>query len=132
MDQKGHCRESCIKWGFLSGLEAELLKEAEYYWEIRLPDKDGSSKLGDADKYMAWGDIPDWIENPPSIPLIFDHVWHWFLSLNASRQADNLISFSDMKAYFDMIDATPSRWDLSLIQMLDNQFLQMRNDNNKE
>ena len=132
MDQKGHCRESCIKWGFLSGLEAELLKEAEYYWEIRLPDKDGSSKLGDADKYMAWGDIPDWIENPPSIPLIFDHVWHWFLSLNASRQADNLISFSDMQAYFNMINATPSRWDLSLIQMLDNQFLQMRNDNNKE
>ena len=132
MDQKGHRWESCIKRGFLSGLEAELLKEAEYYWEIRLPDKDGSSKLGDADKYMAWGDIPDWIENPPSIPLIFDHVWHWFLSLNASRQADNLISFSDMKAYFDMISAAPSRWDLSLIQMLDNQFLQMRNDNNKE
>ena len=132
MDQKGHRWESCIKWGFLYGLEAELLKEAEYYWEIRLPDKDGSSKLGDADKYMAWGDIPDWIENPPSIPLIFDHVWHWFLSLNASRQADNLISFSDMKAYFDMIDATPSRWDLSLIQMLDNQFLQMRNDNHQE
>ena len=132
MDQKGHRWESRIKWGFLSGLEAELLKEAEYYWEIRLPDKDGSSKLGDADKYMAWGDIPDWIENPPSIPLIFDHVWHWFLSLNASRQADNLISFSDMQAYFNMINATPSRWDLSLIQMLDNQFLQMRNDNNKE
>ena len=132
MDQKGNRWESCIKWGFLSGLEAELLKEAEYYWEIRLPDKDGSSKLGDADKYMAWGDIPDWIENPPSIPLIFDHVWHWFLSLNASRQADNLISFSDMQAYFNMINATPSRWDLSLIQMLDNQFLQMRNDNNKE
>lgn len=88
--------------------------------------------MSDAVHYMAKGDIPDYIENPPSIPLIFEHVWHWFLSLNASRQADNLISFSDMKAYFDMINATPSRWDLSLIQMLDNQFLQMRNDNNKE
>ena len=132
MDQKGNRWESCIKRGFLYGLEAELLKEAEYYWEIRLPDKDGSSKLGDADKYMAWGDVPDWIENPPSIPVIFDHVWHWFLSLNAARQADNLISFSDMQAYFNMINAAPSRWDLSLIQMLDNQFLQMRNDNNKE
>lgn len=88
--------------------------------------------MSDAVHYMAKGDIPDYIENPPSIPLIFDHVWHWFLSLNASRQADNLISFSDMQAYFNMIDVTPSRWDLSLIQMLDNQFLQMRNDNNKE
>ena len=132
MDQKGYCRESCIKRGFLSGLEGELLKQSEYYWEIRLPDKDGSSKIGDAGKYMAWGDIPEWIETPPEIPLIFEQVWQYFLDLNASRQADNLISFSDMKAYFDMINAAPSRWDLSLIQMLDNQFLQMRNDNNKE
>lgn len=87
--------------------------------------------MSDAVHYMAKGDIPDYIENPPSIPLIFDHVWHWFLSLNASRQADNLISFSDMKAYFDMIDAAPSRWDLSLIQELDKQFVRMRNANDQ-
>ena len=132
MDQKGHCRESCIKWGFLSGLEAELLKQSEYYWQIRLPSKNGGSILSDAYEFAKWGEVADCLENPPSIPSIFDHVWQYFLDLNASRQADNLISFSDMKAYFDMIDAAPSRWDLSLIQMLDNQFLQMRNDNNKE
>lgn len=108
-----------------------MLEQSEYYWRIRLPRKDGSSEYSDAPHYMAKGEIPEHIENPPEIPLIFEHVWQWFLTLNASRQADNLISFSDMKAYFDLTQSCPSRWDLSLLQALDNQFLHMRAEHNK-
>lgn len=108
------------------------MNQTEYYWRIRLPSKDGSSILSDAYEFMKRGEAVDCLENPPEIPSIFTHVWYWFLDLNDSRQADNLISFSDMKAYFDLIKSQPSRWDLSLIQMLDRQFLKMRYDNNKD
>lgn len=108
-----------------------MLEQSEYYWRIRLPRKNGGCELSDAPNYMAKGEIPEFIENPPEIPLIFEHVWQWFLTLNASRQADNLISFSDMKAYFDLTQSCPSRWDLSLLQALDHQFLQMRSEHNK-
>lgn len=80
---------------------------------------------------MAWGDVPEWIESPPTIPLLFDHVWQWFLDLNKQRQADNPISYSDIKAYFDLTQSCPSRWDLSLIQMLDSQFLTLQYENSK-
>lgn len=83
-------------------------------------------------EFLARGEIDDCIENPPKIPSIFEKVWDWFLSLQASRQGDNAISFSDMRAFFDMVNEQPSKWELSIIQQLDSQFLQLRYEHNKE
>ncbi len=132
MDSQRHCWEINQCWGFLSGLESELLEQAGYYWHIRLPRKDGSSELSDGYEFMKRGEDVPCIEHPPKVPDVFDELWQWFLDLNNSRQADNKLSFSDMKAYFDLTQSCPSRWDLSLIQMLDSQFLQMQRDNNKD
>lgn len=97
------------------------------YWRIRKPDGNGNTPLSDGYNYYVRGEHIEFIENPPDIPELFSHVWQWFLDLNNSRSGEGCISFSDMHSYFNLIDTKPSKWDLSILQDLDNQFLYIRN-----
>ncbi len=75
------------------------------------------------------GEVMDCLDNPPTVPDLFEHAWSWFLDLNEQRQEMRRLSWSDMRAYFDFVGVRPSMWDVEIIQMLDRQFLEiMLND----
>lgn len=72
------------------------------------------------------GHIHKDIENPPEIPLCFQYVFNWFLQLSGRRQSGfNLqpISYSEIKAFFELKRETPQQWELDLIIAFDNIFL---------
>jgi hypothetical protein len=50
-------------------------------------------------------------------------VWHWFTDLNSSRSSNgfgiNPISYSEMLAYFQLIDYKPYEWEIDAIKKLD-------------
>lgn len=61
--------------------------------------------------------------NPATIPEIAQHVWAWFLMLNACRQSGmgpSPISHSEMLAFFTLEGIMPEGWELQAIRALDN------------
>lgn len=103
-----------------------MYEQTHEYWRIRKPDDNGATPLSDGYEFYIRGEHVEFIENPPNVPDIFSHVWQWFLDLNNSRSGDGCISFSDMQAYFALIDEKPSRLDLEILQNLDRQYLYIR------
>lgn len=51
-------------------------------------------------------------------------MWTWFLDLHNSRTSNgygaNPISYSDMKAYFDLFQITPNEHEVITLRQLDN------------
>ncbi len=59
------------------------------------------------------------------LPESCTQVWRWFIDLNNSRSSNgfgvNPISYSDIKAYIDLIGVEIEDWELQLIKQLDNE-----------
>ena len=69
------------------------------------------------------------------LPFTCSEIWKWFMNLNQSRQSGfgvNAISYSEMKAYFDLINVQPTEDELTLIRMLDNILLDIYNKEQKK
>lgn len=54
---------------------------------------------------------------------MFYEVWGWFLRLNSKRGSNgfgaNPIPYSEILAFFDLLQYCPSAWELELIERLD-------------
>lgn len=60
--------------------------------------------------------------NPVEFPEALHQLWLWFLELNASRSSGMgacPISYSDMQAYFSLMQCRPEPWEISAIRRLD-------------
>jgi hypothetical protein len=83
------------------------------------------------------GVVPKELQNLVELPDSCRDVWVWFLELHNNRSSngftENPISFSDMHAYFNLIDVQPRRWEVDLIRMLDGAILEfMRKQQEKQ
>ncbi|MDO5687154.1 MAG: hypothetical protein Q4G42_07215 [Neisseria sp.] len=66
------------------------------------------------------------LENLPTIPLPFAHVWAWFHDLSRTRQSGmgiTAISYAEMLAYFQLSCIRVQRWEIELLMMFDVVFI---------
>lgn len=68
-------------------------------------------------------ELEDLIELPEScVP-----VWRWFIDLHNARGSNgfgvNPINYTEIKAYFDLMDILPEEWEVNLIKRFDNEAL---------
>ncbi len=69
------------------------------------------------------GKLPKELEDEPQLDEMFQESWYWFLSLNSKRQVGqgvNPIPYSEIKAYFDLMQYQPMQYELDLIDLFDN------------
>jgi hypothetical protein len=70
---------------------------------------------------------PKELEELKELPESCRQVWKWFIDLNNSRSSNgygvNPLSYSDIKAYLDMISIDVEEWELNLIKRIDNEAL---------
>ncbi len=69
------------------------------------------------------GRMPQEGINPIELPPEADHVWLWFLDLNAARQSGlnggMPLSHAELVAFFWLERITPSGWELQALRALD-------------
>lgn len=60
---------------------------------------------------------------------MFYEVWGWFLRLNSKRGSNgfgvNPIQYSEICSFFELMQYTPSAWELELIERLDSVVLEV-------
>ena len=72
--------------------------------------------------------LADQMEEPPEelegpeFPAIVDHVWEWFLELNAAR-SQGPISYSEIKAWSELTGQQVTPFEIKLLNKLDLEFL---------
>jgi hypothetical protein len=70
---------------------------------------------------------PKELEDVVELPESSFQVWKWFIDLHNSRTSNgfgvNPISYTEIKAYFDLIDIKPEEWEVTLIKLFDNEAL---------
>lgn len=69
------------------------------------------------------GVTPKELEDCVDLPSVFNDVWHWFLMLNSSRTSSmsvNPIAFSEMQAFFDLMQINPLPWEIEILKIFDN------------
>lgn len=68
---------------------------------------------------------PKELEELKELPESCNQVWKWFIDLNNSRYSNgfgvNPLSYSDIKAYIDLIGIDIEEWELHLIKRIDNE-----------
>lgn len=77
------------------------------------------------------GKTPIELENLLELPEMSVLIWKYFLELNNSRQSGmgvNPISYSEMQAYFNLINVNPEIYEVEAIKMLDNVALKHYSD----
>ena len=81
------------------------------------------------------GRMPQELENLVECPNDLIYLWQWYLQLNNKRQSGmgiNSISWSDTKAYFDLIQIQPTEDELNILNRLDNIALKHFSESQKE
>jgi len=72
------------------------------------------------------------LDDIPEIIDYFKHVWEWFLALNYQRPVGfglSAISFSELKAYLDLMHIDYLREDIEAFSVIDRVYLEvMRED----
>lgn len=66
---------------------------------------------------------PKELEELVSLPSKFNHIWTWFLELNQTRPSGfgiSNITYSEMKAFFELLEIKPEPWEVNFIKMFDN------------
>jgi hypothetical protein len=70
---------------------------------------------------------PKELEDVIELPESCFQVWKWFIDLHNSRTSNgfgvNPISYTEIKAYFDLIDIKVEEWEVTLIKLFDNEAL---------
>jgi hypothetical protein len=69
------------------------------------------------------GRKPPELESAAELPEMFYEVWGWFLKLHSKRTSNgfsaNPLSYSEIKAFFALIQYQPQHWELLLIEKFD-------------
>lgn len=72
--------------------------------------------------------VPE-LENLVELPESMRYVWLFFIELHNSRSSSgfgiNPISYTEIKAYFDLNRIIPSDWEISLIKRMDNEAMKI-------
>lgn len=70
---------------------------------------------------------PKEFEDLVELPESCISIWKWFIDLHNARGSNgfgiNPISYTEIKAYFDLIDIRPEEWEIMLIKRFDNEAL---------
>jgi predicted flavoprotein YhiN len=77
--------------------------------------------------------LPELHPEPPASEVM--HIWEWFIEISQARTANvslggvtvNTISFSEIKAWSELMAVTVSPWEIALLRQLDNEFVQWMN-----
>lgn len=89
------------------------------------PTKDGSTLR---DQLMVvkerTGKLPPELEEEPELDEMFQEAWYWFLRLHSKRQSNGFgvgpITFSEIQAFFNLIQYQPQSWEVEIIEIFDN------------
>lgn len=69
------------------------------------------------------GKKPAELEELLELPDMFSEVWSWFLRLNNRRQSSgfgyNPLSYSEIEAFFNLLEYNPQQWELEILEVLD-------------
>lgn len=70
---------------------------------------------------------PKELEDIVELPESCVQVWKWFIDLHNARGSNgfgvNPIPYTEIKAYFDLIEVQPEDWEVTLIKLFDNEAL---------
>lgn len=70
---------------------------------------------------------PKELDNLIELPEEHYEIWGWFATLNESRSSNgyglNPITYSDILAFFTLIQIQPHEWEVHLIKRLDREVL---------
>lgn len=71
---------------------------------------------------------PKELEDIIELPESCLQVWKWFIDLHNARGSNgfgvNPIPYTEIKAYFDLMEIQPEDWEVNLIKLFDNEALQ--------
>lgn len=122
---------------FHSGLTDALLQFAEARFALSIPDeKTGKTRLQTLLEILKQTGVkaPE-LASLPRLPVEVAHIWDWFGDLNSARGAGmalEAISWSDMRAYFEMVSVKPTRWEINALRRLDGAWLESRSGRKKK
>ena len=74
---------------------------------------------------------PKELENLVELPNSLAHCWQWFLDLNNTRQVSmgaSAISYTEMKAYFELLQIQVESWEIEVIKMFDRVAMKITSD----
>jgi len=102
----------------------QTLEYAKQEFELSARDASGSTLR---DQLLSvqrqTGRVPVELQNLVELPESCSNVWHWFIDLHNNRTSngfsENIISFSDIQAYFSLIGISPEKWEIVLLKKLD-------------
>ena len=70
------------------------------------------------------------------LPEVFRYVWQDFLALNSARTSNgfgvNPLSYSEIKAYYDLQQQVPEPWEADLIRYMDATVMKIMADKSKQ
>lgn len=105
---------------------------AAAHFALTRPDpKTGKSRLQTLKEIRKQtGVVAPELKAMPRVPMGAEHVWRWYLALDARRTAGgfsiNPITWSDLAAFFALHRLSPQPWELSAIARIDDTFIESR------
>lgn len=67
----------------------------------------------------------------PRVPIETEYIWDWFQDLHGHRRAGfnvDALNWTEILAYFILLDLRPQRWELEAIARLDTAYISSRID----
>jgi hypothetical protein len=110
----------------------ELLEFANHHFALTKPNRrTGHTLLKELqDIAIQTGEISPKLLSAPRLPVFTAHIWSWFCDLGRSRRmgfsALESISWTEIQAYFRLMELRPQQWELMAIVMLDDAFMRSR------
>lgn len=63
----------------------------------------------------------------PEIPSEVKYLWRWFCEVSQGKQYNgtviNFLSWTEIKAWADLLDRKPNEWELMTIRAMDREFV---------
>lgn len=112
---------------FYRALTADLLDHARHQFGLsrRLPD--GTSRRDHYDAVeRQTGRRPPALDGP-ALPSAVEHLWDWFVELNAARGSTGFgpapLGYAEIRAWAALTDRQPSPWEVETLKTLDEAWL---------
>lgn len=107
---------------------------AKSFFELDIKGEDGSTKREHLGVIAnATKKVPVELRDQPELPESAEHVWNWFLELNSGRTASmaglNTISYSEIKAWAELLKMDLAVWEVNALKALDRAFLDRKDKN---
>jgi hypothetical protein len=112
-----------------------LVEFAKASFDLMMVQDDGSTKKQHLENVQRQTGIKPEELNVPEMPRCCEQVWNWFIQLNNARQSGmsaNPLSYSDIYAFFKLIDVQPTEDELDIIRILDGIVLEIFNKEQKK